>query len=192
MIIAQIHYKLSRKQSKFPRILRQNGKNDLKDQVQLPPFTIPAESIPGCMFSANMVILSQICDDLLCSEAKFPRTMKQNDQNDLEDQGRWPSFSITAERMPRCIFGANFVTLAQIHYKLSRKQTKFPIILSQNSQNDLEGDKVNFLHLQYQLRVFHDECLVQIWWFQLKSVTSYDVDKPNFQEFWVKIAKMTS
>ena len=37
------------------------------------------------MFSANMVILSQICDDLLCSEAKFPRILRQND---LEDQGQ--------------------------------------------------------------------------------------------------------
>ena len=154
MILAQIHYKLSHKQAKFPRILRQKGQNDLKDQVQLPLFSIPAESIPGCMFSANMVILSQICDDLLCGQAKFPRILRQNGQNDLKDQGQSPSFSITAERMPRGIFGANFVTLAQIHYKLSCKQTKFPIILSQNGLTDLEGDKVNLLHLQYQLTSF--------------------------------------
>ena len=42
--------------------------------------------------------------------------------------------------MPRCIFGAKkFVALAQIHYKLSCTQNKFPRIQSQNGQNDLEG-----------------------------------------------------
>ena len=37
--------------------------------------------------------------------------------------------------------------------------------------------KVNDLHFQYQLRVSHDACLEQIWWFQIKSVTSYRADK---------------
>ena len=37
--------------------------------------------------------------------------------------------------------------------------------------------KVNDLYFQYQLRVSRDTCLVQIWWFQLKSVRSYDADK---------------
>ena len=51
--------------------------------------------------------------------------------------------------------------------------------------------KVNDLHFQYQLTVSQDACLVQIWWFSPKSVMSYRVDKPNFQEFWVEIAKIT-
>ena len=51
--------------------------------------------------------------------------------------------------------------------------------------------KVNDFHFQYQPRVSHDACLVQIWWFQLKFVKSYRADKPNFLEFWVKMAKMT-
>ena len=59
--------------------------------------------------------------------------------NGLEGQGQWPSFSMTNERTPRCILGANLVILAQIHYKLSRGHAKFPRILSQNAQNDLEG-----------------------------------------------------
>ena len=42
--------------------------------------------------------------------------------------------------------------------------------------------KVNDLHFQYQLRVSHDACLVQIWWFQLKSVTSYRADKVKFTD----------
>ena len=51
--------------------------------------------------------------------------------------------------------------------------------------------KVNDLHFQYQLEVSQDACLVQIWWFSLKSMRSYRADKPNFLEFWVKMAKMT-
>ena len=38
-----------------------------------------------------------------------------------------------------CMLGANLVILAQIYDKLSHRQAKFPRILSQNGQNDLEG-----------------------------------------------------
>ena len=31
-------------------------------------------------------------------------------------------------------------------------------------------------------RVSHDACLVQIWWLQLKSVTSYRADKVKFMD----------
>ena len=51
--------------------------------------------------------------------------------------------------------------------------------------------KVNDLHFQYQLRVSQDAYLLQIWWFQPKSVTSCRADKPNFLEFSVKKVKMT-
>ena len=37
-------------------------------------------------------------------------------------------------------------------------------------------------HFQYQSGVSHNVCLVQIWWFQLKSVTSYRVDKAKFMD----------
>ena len=40
--------------------------------------------------------------------------------------------------------------------------------------------KVNDLHFQYQPRVSQDACMVQIWRFQLKSVTSYRADKVKF------------
>ena len=50
---------------------------------------------------------------------------------------------------------------------------------------------INDLHFQYQPRVSQDACLVHIWWFQPKSMTSYHADKPNFLEFYVKMAKMT-
>ena len=37
--------------------------------------------------------------------------------------------------------------------------------------------KFNDPHFWYQLRASQNACLVQIWWFQLKSVTSYRVNK---------------
>ena len=42
--------------------------------------------------------------------------------------------------------------------------------------------KVNDHHFQYQLRVSHDAYLVQIWWFQLKSVTIYRAGKVKFMD----------
>ena len=42
--------------------------------------------------------------------------------------------------------------------------------------------KVNDLHFQYQPRVSQDARVVQIWWFQLKSVTSYRADKAKFTD----------
>ena len=42
--------------------------------------------------------------------------------------------------------------------------------------------KANDPYFQYQPRVSHDACLVQIWWFHLKSVTSYRADKVNFMD----------
>ena len=42
--------------------------------------------------------------------------------------------------------------------------------------------KVNDPYFQYQLKVSPNACLVQIWWFQLKSVTSYRADKVKFTD----------
>ena len=51
--------------------------------------------------------------------------------------------------------------------------------------------KFNDTHYQYQPRLPQYAYLAQNWWFQPKSVTSYRGDKPNFLEFWVKMANMT-
>ena len=91
------------------------------------------------MFGANLVILAQIHDELLRGQAGFPRILSQNDQKHLEGQGQRPPFSIPAESIRGCIFGANLVILAQIYDELSCGQVEFPRILSQNGQNDLEG-----------------------------------------------------
>ena len=42
--------------------------------------------------------------------------------------------------------------------------------------------KVNDSHFQYQLRVSHDAWFMQIWWFQLKSVTGYRAEKVKFTD----------
>ena len=73
VIQAQICDELMHGQAKFPKILSQNGRNDLEGQGQPPPFSIPVESIPGCMFGANLVIPTQICDELSRGQCKVYR-----------------------------------------------------------------------------------------------------------------------
>ena len=47
-------------------------------QGQWPPFSIPAEGIPGCMLGANLVIPAQTCDELSCGQGKvYGRTDRQ-------------------------------------------------------------------------------------------------------------------
>ena len=86
--------------------------------------SIPAESILGCTFGANLVILAQIYDELSCRQAEFPRILSQIGQNDLEGQGQWPLFSISTESISWCMFGANLVIPAQIYDELSCGQGK--------------------------------------------------------------------
>ena len=82
------------------------------------------DSIPGCMFHANLVILAQICDKLSHGQAGIPRILSKNGQNDLECQGQWPPFSIPAESIPGCMCGANLMIPAQICDELSCGQGK--------------------------------------------------------------------
>ena len=49
--------------------------------------------------------------------------------------------------------------------------------------------KVSDPYFQYQPRIYHNACLVQIWWFQLKSVTSYRTDKVKFRDRWTDGSK---
>ena len=84
---------------------------------------------------------------------------------------------------------AYLVILAQIHYKLSLGQAKFPRFYMKVAKMTLKV-KVNNPHFQYQLRI-QDACFVLIWWFKPKSMKSYHAGKPNFLEFQVTMAKMT-
>ena len=56
-----------------------NGQNDLEGQSQLPPFSIPAESIPGCMFGTNLLILAQVCDRVILQTKYNLRTDRRMD-----------------------------------------------------------------------------------------------------------------
>ena len=123
VILTQINYKLSRGQAENPGILTQNGHNDLASHGQWPPFSIPIESIPGCMFGANLVTLDQIYDELR-GQAKFPRILSQNGQNDLTVPGQWPPFTLSPESILWCMFGANLVIPAEICDELSCGQGK--------------------------------------------------------------------
>ena len=113
--------------------------NDLEGQGQWPPSSILPKRIPKCIFGANLGILAQIRNELSHGQAEFPRIPSQNGQNDLEGQGQWPPFLITAENVPGCMFGANLVIVAQICDELSCEQAEIPRILCQNGQNELEG-----------------------------------------------------
>ena len=76
------------------------------------------------MSGANLVILAQICDELSCRQAEFPRILSQSGQNDLEGHGQWPAFSTRTESIAWYMFGANLVILAQICDELSCGQGK--------------------------------------------------------------------
>ena len=93
-------------------------------------------------------------------------------------KGPRPPFSIPAWKIPRSIFGANLVILDEICDVLLRRQTKFPGILSQMTKWYCRSRPVTSI-FNYS-RESQYARLVQIWWFQLKSVTSYRVDKVMF------------
>ena len=56
----------------------------LKVGVNAPPFFIPAESNPECMFDANLVIPAQICEELLHEQPKVSIILRQNGQVTLK------------------------------------------------------------------------------------------------------------
>ena len=139
VILAQTCEEWSCRQATLCRIFSRNGQNDLEGQGRWLLFSIPTKSIPGCMFSTNLVVLAQICDELVCGQSQIS----------LNSESKWPkrpwrprsmtSILYTKKGIPGCMFGANLVILAQICDELSGGQAKFPWILGQNGQNDLEG-----------------------------------------------------
>ena len=77
------------------------------------------------MFGANLVILTQICNELSRGQAKFLQILSQNGKkNDLVGQGQWHPFSIPIKSIPGRIFGANLVIPAQTCDELSCRQGK--------------------------------------------------------------------
>ena len=87
---------------------------------------------------------------------------------------RWRSRSMAAIFNPsreyhRMHVWSNLVILFQSHDEFPRGQIEFPRIFSQNGQMTLKV-KVNDPCLCYQPRVSHDACLMQICWFEPKSI----------------------
>ena len=150
---------------------------NLEGQGQWPPFSIPAERIPRYIFGANLVILTQIHYKLSWRKAKFPRILSRNGQNDPEGQGQWPQYSIPAESIPGCIFGANLVIVDQICDELSRGQAKFPRIFSQNyCEGQGQWPQFSIPAKSIPRCMFGANLVI------LESVTSYCADKVKFTE----------
>ena len=70
-----------------------------------------------------------------------------------------PIFNICRQN-PKTHIWCKFGDSSSNHYKLLGRQDKFPRTLSQNGQNELEGQGT-VPHLQYQPRVSRGACLVQ-------------------------------
>ena len=113
VILAQIYHRSFHRQAIFPIILSRKGQNDLEGQDQWPPFSIPAKSVTGCIFGANLTILAQINDKLWSGQTKVQRIRRQNGQNDPKGHGQWPPFSIPTKSIPWCTFGTNLVISTQ-------------------------------------------------------------------------------
>ena len=107
------------------------------------------------MFVVGLVILTEIFDMRWRRQAKFARTLSKNSQNDLEDQGQRPPFSVQAESIWGCMFGADLVILVRICDKLSRGLW----VKMANMTFTIKG---NYLHFQYQPTVSQDAYLVKI------------------------------
>ena len=97
VILAQIHYNLSRGQAKFPEILSQNGRNDLEGHGQWHPFSIPAESIPGwCEFGDSSSNLWRVIVQTRLSLQTDGRTQATT----IPLRLKGPGIKTTATRMP--------------------------------------------------------------------------------------------
>ena len=125
---------------------------------------------PGIL-SWNGQIISKVNDTHFQyqtrEQAKFPRILRQNSQNDFD--GQWPPFS------------SQDAYLVQIWWLWFTSNTSYcvdkPNFLEVKMVKMTLTFEINDLHFQYQPRVFPDACFVQIWWLQLKAVMSYHTDK---------------
>ena len=71
------------KQTQFPRIRSENGQYDLESPGQCPPFSIPNEGIPWCMFGTTFGDLKPNLWRVTRGEVEFPI---------IQNQGQWPPF----------------------------------------------------------------------------------------------------
>ena len=84
---------------------------------------------PRVPVGVNMVILAQFCDEVpIAPTTRISWNYDFKWPNYLEGQGQCLTSPIPAEKIPRHIFGAHLVILAQIDDKLSCRQAQFPRI----------------------------------------------------------------
>ena len=139
MILVQIHYKLSHRQAKFPRILSQKDQNDLKGQGQWPSFSISAKSNPtqyACLVQiwsfepkSVMQAVFKIRSETCRTEAQFCQNLYMIKKESLPDR---PKFcrSMSAVRylfwrlcrVPTKISEKS----SMIFHDFSRPKSKFP------------------------------------------------------------------
>ena len=108
VILAQIYDELSCGQARYPIIMSQNGQNDLEGQGQWPLFSIPAESIPWCMFNARLVVPAQICDEFSCVKSKVygqtdGRTERRTDAGNDNTPSAWKTKGKNQEESLRLV-----------------------------------------------------------------------------------------
>ena len=147
----------------------------LQSWGQWPPFSIPAERIIKCIIGSKLVILAQIPLQVKMAKMTSRSMIRIFDTN--REHPRMHMWCKCGDSSPNL-------------WRVTVRTSRIPRILSEMAKMTLKV-KVSDPHFQYQPRPFQDVYLVQIWWIQPKSVTSYCADKPNFLEFWVKMAKMT-
>ena len=111
--------------------------------------------------------------------------------NDFDDE-KWPKWPWRSRSMTSIINTSREYPRMHVWSKFGDSSLKSMTSYRADKPNFLEfwvkmakmtlKVKANHLHFQYQPRVSQDACLVQIWWFQLKSVTSYRADKVKFTD----------
>ena len=128
-----------------------------------------------------LVILAQIHYTLLYGQTIFPRILSQNSQITLKDKVNEPHF----QYQPRVSQDACLVQIWLFQAKSVRSyqecKPNFLEFQVKMAKMTLKV-KISDPHIQYQLWIFNDACLVQIWWFQLKAVTGSLADNIKFTD----------
>ena len=106
--------------------------------------------------------------------------LRCNDQMTLKVKVNDPYFQYQPRESQGACLVQIWLFIAQIHDKLPHGQPHVLEFWVKLAKLVLTV-KVNDPHIHFQQEVSHDSCLVQIWWYQLKSV-SYRADKVKFTD----------
>ena len=138
VILAETGDELLHRQDHFGARLSVKVPKNLEGHDQSRSFSKAALLVPRCTIGANLVILAEIGDELLCRQDHFGARLSVKVPNDLEGHDQSRPFSKAALLVPRCTIGANFVILAETSEELLRRQGHFGSRISVKVPNDLE------------------------------------------------------